>query len=498
MDDLAKELGMSKKTLYAHFASKTALLEAVMLDKSRDVESDLERISSECSSNFLTAIHQLLPCMQQHLDEIRPPFLRDIQREAPEVFTLVEQRRKDLIYRFLGKLLDEGRSAGVIRDDISVEMVVEIFLGAIQAIVNPQKLLELGLSPKEGFSAIITVVSRRCDHRKREIQFMSGVTGTRRKALLGLCGVLTVVTIVTGCDTKNSNRVQGYVEGEFVYVASPLGGALESLHVQRGAHVKSGDPLFALDDTPEKAARDESSRRLSQARANLEDTKKGKRPTEIEAIEAQLRQARAALTFSEKEFERQEKLVSSGARAVQDFDRARSTRDQDSQRVAQLEADLETAQLGSRSDQIAAAEDNVRALEAALAKAEWDLSQKRQNAPQSGVVFDTLFREGEWVPAGRPVVVVLPPENIKVRAFVPQTRIGTIHRGDPVKVTVDGLQQPLMGKVSFISPRVEYTPPVIYSRESRDKLVFMVEAVFDPKTAANLHPGQPVDVQFGS
>ena len=140
----------------------------------------------------------------------------------------------------------------------------------------------------------------------------------------------------------------------------------------------------------------------------------------------------------------------------------------------------------------------MKAQEAALARAEWDLAQKNQSAPQAGQVFDTLYRPGEWVPAGRPVVVLLPPQNIKVRAFVPQARIGTIRLGDPVQVTVDGVEKPFRGRVSFISPRAEFTPPVIYSRENRAKLVFLVEAVFDPETAARLHPGQPVDIRFGS
>lgn len=158
---------------------------------------------------------------------------------------------------------------------------------------------------------------------------------------------------------------------------------------------------------------------------------------------------------------------------------------------------MQTAQTGSREDQIAAAEAGVRALEAALVRAEWDLSQKSQTAPAAGLVFDTLYRPGEWVGAGRPVVALLPPENVKVRAFVAETRVGAIHPGDAVRVTVDGVPQALAGKVSFISPQAEYTPPVIYSEESRGKLVFMVEAVFEAATAANLHPGQPVDVLFG-
>src|SRR5262249_43067612 len=126
-------------------------------------------------------------------------------------------------------------------------------------------------------------------------------------------------------------------------------------------------------------------------------------------------------------------------------------------------------------------------------KAEWDFAQKRQSAAQSGMIFDTLYREGEWVGAGQPIVVLLPPQNIKVRAFVPQERVGSLKYGDSVRVFVDGVAEPFVGRISFISPRAEYTPPVIYSQESRAKLVFMVEATFDPRVAANLHPGQPVD-----
>ena len=316
-----------------------------------------------------------------------------------------------------------------------------------------------------------------------------------RVSLLG--GVILMLGAVRGCERRDEQQVQGYVEGEFVYVAAPVAGSLQTLHVQRGAQVAAGDLLFVVESTPEKAAVDEARSRLAQAQATLEDTKKGKRPSEIESLEAQLAQAKAALALSEKDLSRQEELVRSGASTPQDLDRARAAHDQNRQRVAQLEADLKTAQLGARNDQVVAAEANVRALEAALATAQWNLSQTRQTAPQAGLVFDTLYRQGEWVPAGRPVVTLLPPPNIKVRAFVPETRIQGLHQGDRVQVIVDGAPAPLPGHISFISPHAEYTPPVIYSRENRSKLVFMVEAIFDPGTSARLHPGQPVDVQFG-
>jgi HlyD family secretion protein len=282
-------------------------------------------------------------------------------------------------------------------------------------------------------------------------------------------------------------------------MASPLAGALRVLHVSRGMKVKAGDALFELDVQPEQAARDEADRKLGQARATLEDLKKGKRPSELAALEAQLRQARAAVALADKEYAQQEKLMRTpGATAELEFLRARAVRDQNRQRLAQVEADLRTARLGSRADQITAAESNVRALEAALARADWELAQKRQTAPQDALVFDTLYREGEWVPAGRPVVVLLPPSNVKVRAFVPETRIGTVQRGDHVQVTIDGMAEPLSGTVSFISPRAEYTPPVIYSQDTRSKLVFMIEAVFDRNASMMLNPGQPVDVHLSA
>lgn len=303
--------------------------------------------------------------------------------------------------------------------------------------------------------------------------------------------------LLAGCSSDSPKHLQGYIEGEFVYVASPLPGAVRELHVQRGAQVKAGDPLFALDDAAEKANRDEMERRLAQARANFEDAKKGKRAPEIESIEAQLQQSRAALALSEKEFARQQDLYKSGASAARDLDLARTAKAEDLQRVSRLEADLATARLGARTDQIAAAEAAVRAQEAALARADWDFAQKRQSAPQAGLVFDTLFRAGEWVAAGRPVVALLPPQNVKVRAFVPQAKLASIRLGDSFRVSIDGVSTPYQAKVSFISPQAEFTPPVIYSKESRSKLVFMIEGTFDGAVAEKLHPGQPVDVHLG-
>jgi len=158
MDDLAASLGMSKKTLYAHFPSKNALLHALVLDKFQRIEADLQEVTREQRSDVLEALHQLLATIQRHAAEIQPPFLRDIQRDAPEVFHLVERRRQYFIEHYFGELLSQGRKTGIIRKDVPVNLVIEILLAAVSAIVNPVRLQELGLTPKTAISAIITIV----------------------------------------------------------------------------------------------------------------------------------------------------------------------------------------------------------------------------------------------------------------------------------------------------------------------------------------------------
>jgi HlyD family secretion protein len=316
-------------------------------------------------------------------------------------------------------------------------------------------------------------------------------------AVSRICSAGVSLLLLIGCDRPDPNLRQGYIEGDFVYVSSPFAGRLDALNVRRGSQVKAGEPLFSLDSTPETAVRDEAARRRTQGLATLEDARKGLRPTEIDSRRAQLKQAQSALDLAQKEVMRQEKLIRvAGATTEQDLDRARATRDQNRDRVAQLQAELKTAQLGARPDQVRAAEANLKALDAALAKAEWELSQKQQAAPQPATVFDTLYRLGEWIPAGRPVVTLLPLQNVKLRVFIPQQWLGTVRVGDLVQVYVDGAAGAVTGKVSFISPRAEYTPPVIYSRENRSKFVYLVEALFEANVAERLHPGQPVDVRF--
>jgi HlyD family secretion protein len=318
----------------------------------------------------------------------------------------------------------------------------------------------------------------------------------RMKTSSRMVGLLVSLLLFDGCAPKPSGTWQGYIEGEFVYVAAPLSGTLTNLAVNRGLEVKTGQLLFELDREPEAAAAREAEQRLAQAKSRLENLMKGRRPTEIAALEAQLAKARASLRLSDLELDRANRMIEEKVIAPAELDLAKAKRDADHAQVESLVADLETARLGARPDEIQAAEADVQALQSTFTKAEWALAQKTQSAPTNAWVHDTLYRSGEMVPAGNPIVSLLPPANIKVRFFVPQTDLASLSPGTAVTVRYDGAPAPLRATVSYLSTQAEFTPPVIYSRENRAKLVFMVEAVFDPADARNLRPGQPVDVKL--
>lgn len=298
-----------------------------------------------------------------------------------------------------------------------------------------------------------------------------------------------------GCSRPAPPGWQGYLEGDFVYVGAPLAGQLQKLAVQKGARVTAGAQLFVLEQSAELSTLREAVERLRQSRSQLADLKKGQRPSEIAAIEAKLAQAKTAAELSEREFARAEKLHESKVMSDDDYDRARLNHEADTNLIAETSAQLTTAQLGGRIDSIAAAEAEVAAAQAAVDHAGWSVAQKTQTAPRSALVYDTLYREGEFVTAGQPIVSLLPPENIKVRFFVPETEFADLKAGEPVQVALSG-QSKLTAHITYLSPQPEYTPPILYNRENRTKLVFMIEATFDPAAAHDLHPGQPVDVSL--
>ncbi len=308
--------------------------------------------------------------------------------------------------------------------------------------------------------------------------------------------VFALALTFAGCRRPATNHFQGYLEGDFVHVGAPLGGRLETLHVIKGARISAGDPLFVLENAAELADQRQAADRLASAEARLADLRKGARSSELDTIEARLRQARASAELSRIELTRASELLENRVAAASDHDRARFTHERNVAAVAELEATLQTARLGARADIIAAAEAEVAAAAAAKSRADWSVTQKTPAAPRDALVFDTLYREGEFVAAGRPVVSLLPPENIKVRFFVPEAVRASVAAGDAVRVVISSHHEPLEARIAYLSPTPEYTPPVLYNRDNSAKLVFLVEAVFPPGIARDLHPGQPVEVSL--
>ena len=303
-----------------------------------------------------------------------------------------------------------------------------------------------------------------------------------------------VAVLLVGCEKLANDSWQGYIEGEYVLLASQNAGQLLKLYVHRGDKVEAGKPVFALEQESERAARTEAEQRLKAAQARLENLQASRREPEIEALRAEVGQAKAARELSASQLAQQQKLFKGGFISQSRLDEARTAQDRDRARVSEAEAQLRNAlQPLGRAAEIKAAEGDIAAAQAALAQAAWKLEQRSVAAPVSGLVQDTYFTEGEWVPAGRPVVSLLPPGNVKARFYVQEASLSGIAIGRQIQVGCDGCPAPIPGKVSFVSSQAEYTPPVLYSKESRSKLMFLVEARLESN---GLRPGQPVDVRL--
>jgi len=303
------------------------------------------------------------------------------------------------------------------------------------------------------------------------------------------------VLILHGCAEKNAAAYQGYAEGESIRVAAPFAGSLQTLAVRRGQQVAANAPLFALEQENEAAARHEAEARVEAAQARLNNLQMARRPSEVESVRAQSTQAAAQRELSAAQLARQEDLFKQGFISQASLDEARANFRRDAGKLAETTADTRTAQSSvGRDAEIEAARRDVDAAKSALAQNDWRLAQRSVAAPAAGLVQDTFFTQGEWVPAGQPVVSVLPPANIKIRFFVPEVVVGSLKVGQILSVRCDGCGDAIPATISFIAPQPEFTPPIIYSNDSRNKLVFYIEARPAPEQATRLHPGQPLDV----
>jgi HlyD family secretion protein len=265
---------------------------------------------------------------------------------------------------------------------------------------------------------------------------------------------LMLLVLLAGCGEKKDDAWLGYGEGDSAFISAPQPGWVTSMKVQRGQSVHRGDALFVLDDTREQAGRDQAAAALSQAKASLA-------------------QEQANLGYARTELGRQNRLEHAQAGTPTQHDLALTNFQQSGARIAQLKA-------------------QIAQMEASLTNATYGLSQRAVTAQTEGPVQDIYFREGEYVPAATPVLSVLPPNNVFVRFFVPESQLSRVHLGQRVRISCDGCK-PVDAKVTFIAAREEFTPPVIFSVENREKLVFKLEA--RAPGGLKINPGQPVDVR---
>jgi HlyD family secretion protein len=301
--------------------------------------------------------------------------------------------------------------------------------------------------------------------------------------------------LLSGCFGADEGVIQGYIEGTYVYVSAESAGRLVERPVSAGDMIEAGAVIARLDDSEEKEAIAEAEARTAQAKAQLANLLSGKRDEEIGVIEARLSEARANLNLAEEDYRRKQALRERGTVAQSVVDDAKTKRDTASATVEGVERELIVAKLPARPDEISAAERNVAAEEAALAQAKIQLERRTLVAPSAGHVERTFYEVGERVNAGQPIISLLPEANKKVRFFLPERRLARVRIGDRITVACDGCAGGLEAEINRVATEAEFTPPILYSKDSRDKLVFRIEAK-PIGAAAELKVGQPVDVRL--
>ena len=302
--------------------------------------------------------------------------------------------------------------------------------------------------------------------------------------------------LLAACGDDSAPGYAGYIEGEYLYLAAPQAGYLKSLDAPRGSRVQPGQTLFAIASDPDGQALDEAQARASAAGEKLANLGEPRRAPEIANLEANLRAAQAALRLAHTQLAQQQALARAGFVSSAALDSAQSADDQ-----AQAQVDAARSQLAAyratlgRDAELRGAQADLAAASAQVAQKRWLVERKTVSAPVDGEVAETYYRPGEWVPAGAAVASVLPDARRRLRFFVAEAAVATFRPGVRVEAGCDGCAEPIRGVVNFVAAQAEYTPPVIYSRDSRQKLVFRVEAAPEARQAATLRPGLPIDVR---
>jgi HlyD family secretion protein len=304
-------------------------------------------------------------------------------------------------------------------------------------------------------------------------------------AALGIVAVLVLMPRIRGPEL-----LTGYVEGEPLYLAAPVAGTVKAMYVVRGQPVAAGARLFVIDPLQSQASRDQAAAEVAAAQAQAQDARKGQRPVELAVYAANIAAAEARAAEAQASLRRVATLAGKGFASKAALDDARANAQTATAQVTAARRQRDAAALGARDDQVRAADARVSQARAGLTGAQARLSEVAPASPGAARVEDVFFQQGEWAPANQPILSLLPDARIKLRFYVPQRSLSAYRPGVVVRFACDGCASGLTAQVNYISPRPEFTPPVIYSRGARDDLVYLVEA----RPSVRLNPGQPVDV----
>ncbi|MFA5983849.1 MAG: HlyD family efflux transporter periplasmic adaptor subunit [Methylococcaceae bacterium] len=310
---------------------------------------------------------------------------------------------------------------------------------------------------------------------------------------------LLSVVLLSSCGQSQTTQqtYQGYVEGDYQFLASPYGGFLEHLNVERGARVNANALLFKVNDELARHELNEAQAQWQSLQDKVTNLNLPRRKPEIMAMQAQLKAMQANLQLSDQQLQRALNLFKKGSLPQAELDKAKATRDGDAARVTSAQEQWLSAKnsLG-RSPEIKSADADLKAAEARLKQKQWQVDNTAIFAPVAGQVTETYFLPGEWVPAGQPIVSFLPDERRRIRFFVPETELTKLTLGQEITANCDGCLTAVKAKIVYIATFAEYSPPIIYSQDARAKLVFQVEAIPTIEVAPSLHPGLPMDVQL--
>ncbi len=311
-----------------------------------------------------------------------------------------------------------------------------------------------------------------------------------------LCALPLAATLFAACAPPPPLAV-GYVEGDFVLVAPVEAARIETLAARQGARVAAGETLAVLEADDARNAVEEAKAALAQAEAQAADLREGRRPEEIAVLEAALRSGEAPGSEARRVRARTRDLAGRGIAPATELERTETALELADAAIGQARANLTVARLPARQDAIRAAEGQVERARAALAQAEWRLGQRTVTAPAAGRVTETIRHPGDIAGPSAPILSLLPDGAIRLKLYLPEPQFSSVAIGTVLAVQCDGCPPDLTARVTYAAPEPEFTPPVIYSLETRQKLVHLIEARPEGDDTA-LKPGQIVDVRIAN